>query len=352
MYPLRGDDDLFNKYKRQTYRLAFPLGLLITILYVFTTSESNNIRFTLGLTMVFTMAVLSFSVWSKNRSLNVIEWVFYFFIVSYFLVLTQLSISEMIDGGTLSVEPLSDHLYSLTIWLIVFMVAGFLTLKSNHSSKLILYVIVSVLVMGFTNVSYLVRSDLLTPGYVFRWVNSLGSLLVVILLIQRMGFLQQKNASTDPLTGLLNRRATYQVLSREMERSHRYKKVFSIILLDVDHFKIINDTLGHAKGDEVLIGLSRLMEKALRQADSIGRWGGEEFLLVLPETDGRSAGMTAERICRLIRESKPGGVEHVTASFGVSSYQVEWSLEELIHRADQAMYQSKQSGRNQVSVLV
>jgi diguanylate cyclase (GGDEF)-like protein len=351
MLSSQNDNDLFSKYKQQTYRLAFPFGLLISILYVITATEVNSTRFYLGISMGIILVVLTFLVWRGDRLLHLIEWVFYFIVVTYFLLLTQISLSDMIALGTLEPGALSDQVNSLTMWLIVFMVAGFLTLKTDQASRLILYIVLCMVILGLNNILFLIASDQLTPAYIFRWVNPFASLLVAILLIQRMGVLQQKNASTDPLTGLLNRRASYQVLTREMERSTRYKKALSIILLDVDHFKKINDRYGHMTGDEVLKSLSKLIANTIRQADSLGRWGGEEFLLILPETDSESARLSAERICSLIRESQFGKVEHVTASFGVSTFQSDWGLEELFHHADLAMYQAKHSGRDQVSMV-
>ena len=350
MLSLRDNQDLFSKYKQQTYRLALPFGVLITILYVLIATEVNTVRFYLGIAMGITLTVLSILSWREIRFLTIIEWVFYYVVVTFFFLLTQLAIGDSIKTGHLVPELLSDQVNSLTMWLIVFMVAGFLTLKTKQSSRLILYSVAGLVILGLNNIWNLFSAGQLTTLYIFRWINPLASLLIATLLIQRMGVLQQKNASTDPLTGLLNRRATYQVLSREMDRSRRYKKIFSIILLDVDHFKRINDTFGHMTGDEVLVGLSRLIENAIRHADSIGRWGGEEFLLLLPETQGAAAKTLAERVCRLIRESRFGKVDHVTASFGVSTYRGDWGLEELIHHADLAMYQAKNKGRDQVSM--
>lgn len=342
--------DLFSKYKQLTYRLALPFGVIITILYVITATEVNTSRFYFGIGMGITLTVLSIFTWWGIRFLNIIEWIFYFIVVTYFLVLTQLALNDAIGKGNLSPELLSDQVNSLAMWLIVFMVAGFLTLRTGQSSWLILYIVVGLVLLGLNNIWHLIFTGRLTSLYIFHWINPLAGLLIATLLIQRMGVLQQKNASTDPLTGLLNRRTTYQILSREMERSRRYKKVFSIILLDVDHFKRINDTFGHLTGDDVLVSLSRLIENAIRHSDSLGRWGGEEFLLILPETQGDAAKTLAERVCKLIRESQFGKVEHLTASFGVSTYRSDWGLEELIHRVDMAMYQAKHKGRDQVSM--
>jgi diguanylate cyclase (GGDEF)-like protein len=348
MFPSLNNNDLFNKYKQQTYRLAFPFGVVITILYVIIATEGESARFYLGIAMAATLIVLTFLVWRGTRFLNTIELIFYFVVVAHFFLLTQLSLNTMIARGILVPTALSDQVNSLGMWLIVFMVAGFLTLKSNQARTLILCIFFGMMILGLNNIWFLISTNQLTSSYLFRWVNPLSGLLITILLIQRMGVLQQNNASTDSLTGLMNRRALYQILGREMERSLRYKKKFSIVLFDVDHFKTINDTYGHIEGDCVLKGLSDLIGKAIRQMDSIGRWGGEEFLLVLPETDSKAAKLLAERICLMIRETKFRNGEQVTASFGVTTFQSDWGLEEMLHHADNAMYQAKQNGRNQV----
>jgi diguanylate cyclase (GGDEF)-like protein len=186
--------------------------------------------------------------------------------------------------------------------------------------------------------------------YLFHWVNPLAALTVTILLIQRMGVLQKNQAASDPLTGLLNRRAMYRNLEQELERSDRYKKVFSIIIFDVDNFKAVNDSYGHFGGDHVLRGISDLMRRAIRQTDSISRWGGEEFLIILPETDLASAQVFAERVLNLMRKAQFGRVKGVTASFGVAAFAPGLMLEEMLHLADHAMYKAKQNGRNQVVV--
>jgi diguanylate cyclase (GGDEF)-like protein len=207
-----------------------------------------------------------------------------------------------------------------------------------------------VAVLGGINIFYLISTDQVDAVYLFHWVNPLAALTVTILLIQRMGVLQKNQAASDPLTGLLNRRAMYRNLEQELERSDRYKKVFSIIIFDVDNFKAVNDSYGHFGGDHVLRGISDLMRRAIRQTDSISRWGGEEFLIILPETDLASAQVFAERVLNLMRKAQFGRVKGVTASFGVAAFAPGLMLEEMLHLADHAMYKAKQNGRNQVVV--
>lgn len=151
-------------------------------------------------------------------------------------------------------------------------------------------------------------------------------------------------ALTDALTGIMNRRAVEGLLEREMAKASRYERPLSLILLDLDHFKKINDTYGHARGDVVLKTLAKLIETNLRLEDSLGRWGGEEFIVVCSETGLEPALGVAERL-RLIVADHDWDMP-VTASFGVAQWQASETLSEFFERTDKALYSAKQSGRN------
>ena len=188
----------------------------------------------------------------------------------------------------------------------------------------------------------------LTPPMVFRWVNPMAGMFITLLLLQRMGTLQQRRATTDALTGLMNRHALYTVLEQEIERSSRYGYIFSIILFDLDHFKRINDTLGHMVGDKVLVETSNRVAHLIRKADFLGRWGGEEFLLILPGTQLAEAATLAERIRQMLLGTRPGKSQTITASFGVTEYRHGANLDAMLQRVDAALYSAKHNGRNQV----
>jgi len=155
-------------------------------------------------------------------------------------------------------------------------------------------------------------------------------------------------AHTDFLTGLSNRRQLYQLLGREMEYAARYGRPVSLILLDVDHFKSVNDAYGHDVGDVVLKEFAALIKRNLRGADHIGRWGGEEFLIVAPETDMDQAEQLARRLREILQEIRLPRVGHLTASFGVATFESGDSIESWIKRADEALYRAKQGGRDRV----
>lgn len=161
----------------------------------------------------------------------------------------------------------------------------------------------------------------------------------------------QRIAQTDVLTGLLNRRAFEQILRREMFRAHRSGSVFGVMLIDLDHFKKINDSLGHFAGDEVLRRIGATLQEGIRPSDVLARYGGEEFVVLLRGAGLRESEHVAERVRMAIAELSelPGNLQ-LTASIGVAVSHSQESPEEILHRADDALYRSKRDGRNLVSV--
>jgi diguanylate cyclase (GGDEF)-like protein/PAS domain S-box-containing protein len=164
----------------------------------------------------------------------------------------------------------------------------------------------------------------------------------------------QRLATVDSLTGVFNRRHFFDHARQELSRSLRYGSDTALIMLDVDHFKNVNDTFGHHRGDEVLCLVANICREETRDADVVGRYGGEEFVILLPETQLDGALVVAARIWQRIGAaritSEKGGIG-VTASIGVTSLNGHSaSLEQLLEQADQAMYRAKQAGRNRVSI--
>jgi diguanylate cyclase (GGDEF)-like protein len=158
-----------------------------------------------------------------------------------------------------------------------------------------------------------------------------------------------REARSDSLTGLLNRRALGEILDQESERARRYGRPFSVLLLDVDHFKKVNDQLGHDVGDEVLRQLAKTCDRALRGSDRLGRWGGEEFLVLLPETKPAEAAALAERLRSTVADRTflcRGLVVPVTVSLGVTSMVLGETWDSAYVRLDEALYEAKRGGRN------
>lgn len=162
-----------------------------------------------------------------------------------------------------------------------------------------------------------------------------------------------QEAETDVLTGLSNRRKIEDSLAREFDRALRYERPLSIVMMDIDHFKLVNDTHGHAIGDLVLNSVARRITRRMRLSDHFGRWGGEEFILICPETDTTDAMLVADRMRRTIKQKPMRKAGIVTASFGVSTYSGQGDYEDLIAEADAYLYVAKQQGRDRtISRLV
>jgi diguanylate cyclase (GGDEF)-like protein len=156
-------------------------------------------------------------------------------------------------------------------------------------------------------------------------------------------------ASVDPLTGAFNRRHMERSLADAIERQRRTSAPASLLLIDIDHFKRINDELGHARGDGVLKEIVALIERRSRKLDLLFRIGGEEFMLLLPDTREPAAAVVAEQLRASIEESRPVDVAGITVSVGVSELRPGESLDDWMKHADDALYAAKNAGRNQVA---
>lgn len=162
----------------------------------------------------------------------------------------------------------------------------------------------------------------------------------------------ERLATTDPLTGVWNRRHLFALAEQEINRASRYQKPFSILMIDIDKFKKINDNYGHCVGDEVLIVMAKVTLRCLRQADFFGRFGGEEFVAVLPETNMDEAAIAADRIRQNIAKIVIYAQQqplNITVSIGIATYSWEdKTIDTILQRADQALYLAKSQGRNRV----
>lgn len=158
-------------------------------------------------------------------------------------------------------------------------------------------------------------------------------------------------ATYDGLTKLYNRQKIEDILKIEIDRSRRYGIEMSVLMLDIDDFKKINDTYGHPTGDTVLREISRLVKKSIRKTDYAGRWGGEEFIVIAPHTDLKGATMFAESIREGVEGTDFAGVGRVTCSIGATYFQKTDTEETIVKRADEALYESKKEGKNRVTII-
>lgn len=176
-------------------------------------------------------------------------------------------------------------------------------------------------------------------------------LLTIAIFFTRDKIRLNELANKDQLTDIYNRHKLIELSEREFRRSKRNGRVFSALILDVDHFKNINDTYGHAEGDLILKEIGKLFKNTLRAVDIYGRWGGEEFLIITPETSAKNALIIAERLRMAINSIETPLTKSTTVSIGIAEFKLdEQSIDEVIHRADEALYCAKETGRNKVVI--
>ncbi len=161
----------------------------------------------------------------------------------------------------------------------------------------------------------------------------------------------ERIATIDKLTGVYNRHKFEDILILEMERSRRFSQPLSLILIDIDHFKIVNDTYGHDVGDEVLKYLVKIVQDTIRQIDVFARWGGEEFLILSPSTDLENVQLLAEKLRFSVEHADFPKVSHVTISQGVAMFEEKDTFNDVFKRVDKGLYWAKKHGRNQVGVI-
>ncbi|MBN2137037.1 MAG: sensor domain-containing diguanylate cyclase [Sedimentisphaerales bacterium] len=164
----------------------------------------------------------------------------------------------------------------------------------------------------------------------------------------------QRQASTDGLTGLVNYRSFYEILEKELWRSRRYGGRISLLMVDVDNLKKINDTYGHRAGDRVIREISKRIKSCIRQIDTAARYGGDEFAVILPNTDLKDAKIVAERMVRAVA-ARPTSWNrrpiHLSVSVGLGEYDADMNPEDVTGRSDEALYKAKQAGKNMVRVF-
>lgn len=260
----------------------------------------------------------------------------------------------------LVVPDTSGDFASFAMWFGPLYVAIFLVYETKHAIVLSGLVYSAVLCMGMLRIGLMPSTSNGLLKSLTHLYTSNGTLIAFLILytwikdrlitVQTVADRMTQLAHTDFLVGVPNRRELYRSLSIEMDRSRTHRRSLSVILLDIDHFKRVNDLHGHHVGDKLLVEMARRIMRSLGPQHQFGRWGGEEFMIICPEADIRDAEQTAVNVRETICQQPFDVVGAVTASFGVSSCREGLTLDSVIRRADAALYKAKANGRNRVEL--
>lgn len=338
------ENELLTSFKHKMLRLMIVLfiiastlsGLYYTLGFGVITNGEHNLRYTHAFLGLIFYTILKYNKESYT-------------VISFAMVFMTLFIFSYAFYHVANAEV-------RLLWFQVITMAAFIT---NGSRLGFLTALLSMLSLWMMDSLYHLQMN----NFTFLTIGS--SLFITSLMLyyftkkieQFSRYLSEQNvrldrlASLDPLTGMMNRRMFLEVADKYLHQSFRQEESFYFLMLDIDHFKKINDTYGHKEGDNVLINYSKNIQTVLRENDLFGRLGGEEFGVVILEKTDEDALHVAEKIRTLVADQVHKVDQNslpVTMSIGVASADTTSTLEDVMHRSDLAMYEAKKSGRNQV----
>ena len=338
------------KLRRNMFAIGALLGMFVSIALAF----SNNFDLVGKCTFVSGMAWLTLAIFFKfsNFQLRKLETAAFIILCSQYILADLLKILlTPFTGQGLFIESSGD-LWVLTIIILL----SFLCFKPKQALRLSIgLILLTVAVIGY-RASHLIDGDVASA---LRLIKATVYFLICLYLIHTLSLFRtiaksakseakefEKLAYFDDLTGVANRRKLAGVLAQEVERAQRYQTPLSIIMFDIDHFKKINDQYGHNFGDLALKEVTNSVANTVRSSDSFGRWGGEEFLCILPNTKADVAFELAERLRNGLADSLIDNGPQITASFGIAQLLKLDNVDSFVNRADQSLYSAKEQGRN------
>ena len=335
--------------QRKIALFSFPLGAIATILYAFDLLE-NGILWQAQITFFFAFELLLFAVIIFIRPAQIVKVALVFLLSTVFFLFAIVAGNINIADADKSYPRyfIGDSLNGIMAWVSVLFIYSFLVLPRKMNKIFLVTTYSGILLLALYHFFHLGSFEI--SYYFFRWLYVLVGISGILWLINRVGSLQLYYANYDFLTDIFNRQAIEKQLHTEYLRAKRYGHELSLIIFDIDCFKGINDRYGHLIGDKVLKKITELTLATIRKTDFMGRWGGEEFLILLPNTPSSAALLLAKRLRFVIEENSPENIDQLTASFGVATLQSTWEEEDLLRYADTALYKAKKSGRNQVCV--
>lgn len=337
--------------KRQLYSLGGLVGAVLVGVYtvdIGATYQDGALAASIAVAVEL-LAFAALFLLLPNR-LHTIERCFYPAMTASIIILAWLKITDLNSQGLLNFERLSLIILMLVMWLTVYLLGSFLTQSAPYVRQMLWGMWIALMLMAIVTVLMVRLSPWRPYTAITAWAGGLVPLFIVTLLLSWLGWIRQHLATTDALTGVANRYQLGELLEHQYERAVTHQTPFAILLVDLDHFKAINDTFGHAAGDAVLADVSALLLRSLRKTDFVGRWGGDEFLVVLPNATLHEAAELAERIRATLAGHMFRDVGAVTVTIGVQSYRTGQGIHALLAAADEALYAAKSEGRNSVGI--
>jgi diguanylate cyclase (GGDEF)-like protein len=308
--------------------------------------SSLALRIVFGMNIVF-HPIFFVITWKKLLPLRMVDVACLLFAAVLCAACMVLRLYSPAYGASIDIEPL--YLWIPVIYVFVFTVSG-------HKASLKLSLAIFALFVAIS-LPYLAQSPVQPHANFTVQLHMVSAILIAALYFfssyqHRFQIAQltadelARLANTDELTQLANRRRMREVIATDLLRFGRYASTFSVILIDMDHFKAVNDRFGHSVGDQTLVALAVRAKDVLRDVDMLGRWGGEEFIVVLPETGYPQALQKAAALCSHVAATPLVGEHFASISCGVTTVCAGDTADTLLQRADMALYAAKHGGRN------
>ncbi|GEM_PF-1291325 len=297
--------------------------------------------FILSVAMIAAMVAVALLLWRHVPRQELLLLGLFLGACMYIVILMTYQTPRM--STLLSHSGLGAALSPWLIWLVVLVVSCFFTFRAITALRASL--LMSALTLGGAGVIF----------FQMRWtgfdiahdlITLTAAIAMIMLFVYQMARTQERSSQTDFLTGLPNRMRCYDVLDYELQRAARSNTLFAVILFDLDHFKKVNDQYGHPTGDAVLCDFANFVQQHIRRADTLARWGGEEFILIMPGTDLASGRLKADHLRQQIKNRAFTNGIRISSSFGVTAYYMRDTNATLLERADAALYRAKANGRN------
>ena len=342
-------------FKRRYYLALFPVAIVALLVgWQLGKPSATGVEAAMLLGMAGWLTILGLAFWGLPQRIRALEILLFVSLGGFFLLRLAFAFEHNAAEVSLMAE-LGEFAFWFPAWFgLIVLVFGI-----NSGRRVGIGFFLAMLVVSAPYApNVLASADAAQNVYILIQLF-LSSAVVIALFTMFGGTLLQvsdvatsmtRMAHTDALTEIANRRAAMDRLTQEIARAHRYEGAFSVLLLDLDHFKDVNDRHGHEMGDRVLQAFAELVRDACRDADLAARWGGEEFLAILPETDAEDAHAMAMRIREAVAAASFYDVDALTVSIGVATFRPGDTLDDVVGRADRALYIAKEEGRDRVAL--